>query len=106
MRPSRAVASLLALALLALAPAASGAEVLLHAVSFPEGARVDVPFAGNGRSPQGATLEAEVRAEGARTRIALARRRYGALGLPVGARPEKPSGASGALPQLRDQRAA
>ena len=71
MRPSRAVASLLALALLALAPAAPAAEVLLHAATFPEGARVDVPFAGNGRSPQGATLEAEVRAEGARTRIAL-----------------------------------
>ncbi len=71
MRPLRAAASLLAVALLALAPAAPGAEVRLHAVSFPEGARIDVPFAGTGRAPEGATLEAEVRAEGARTRVAL-----------------------------------
>ena len=75
MRPSRAAASLLAFALLALSPAAPAAEVLLHAVTFPEGARVDVPFVGTGRSPAGATLEAEVRVDGARTRIALAWKR-------------------------------
>ena len=75
MRPSRAAAPFLAFGLLALAPVASAAEVLLHAVSFPEGARVDVPFAATGRSPAGATLEGEVRAEGARTRVALSWKR-------------------------------
>lgn len=75
MRPLRAAVLSLAVALLALASAASAAEVLLHAVTFPEGIRVDVPFAGTGRSPAGATLEGEVRAEGARTRIALSWKR-------------------------------
>jgi outer membrane protein OmpA-like peptidoglycan-associated protein len=72
-RPARAGALLLTAALLA--PAASGAEVRLQSVAFPEGSRVDVPFAGTGRAPTGATVEAEVRAEGTRTRIALAWKR-------------------------------
>lgn len=75
MRPLRAAVLALAVALLALAPPAFAAEVLLHAVTFPEGGRVDVPFAGTGRSPAGATLEGEVRAEKARTRIALSWKR-------------------------------
>jgi len=74
-RPRRAAVLSLAVALLALAPAAPAAEVLLHAVTFPEGVRVDVPFAGTGRAPAGATLEAEVRFEGTRTRIALSWKR-------------------------------
>lgn len=75
MRSSRAATSLLTVALLSLGPAASGAEVLLHAVTLPDGAWVDVPFAGTGRAPAGATLEAEVRTEGTRTRVALAWKR-------------------------------
>jgi len=72
-RPRRA--AVLALAVALLAPAAPAEEVLLHAVSFPEGTRVDVPFAATGRSAAGATLEAEVRVDGARTRIALSWKR-------------------------------
>ncbi|HMM34089.1 MAG TPA: OmpA family protein [Thermoanaerobaculia bacterium] len=75
MRPLRAAVLALAVAHLALAPAARAAEVLLQAVSFPEGARVDVPFAGSGRAPAGATLEAGVRFDGTRTRIALSWKR-------------------------------
>ena len=75
-RPSRAALGAVLLCTLAAgAPAAGAAEVTLHAVPFPERTTVDVPFAATDRAPAGATLEAEVRAEGAQTRVAVSWKR-------------------------------
>lgn len=72
-----ALGALAALALATLAPAspASAADVSLAAVQFPERTTIDVPFSATVRAPAGASLEGEVRAEGAQTRVALSWRR-------------------------------
>ena len=50
---------------------ASAAEVTVHAVHLSDRTTVAVPFSATGRTPAGATLEGELRMEGARTRVAL-----------------------------------
>jgi outer membrane protein OmpA-like peptidoglycan-associated protein len=71
---TRTLAAALTAALL-LAPAAIGADVTLQAVQFPERTTIDIPFTATDRAPAGGTLEGEVRAEGAQTRVAIAWRR-------------------------------
>lgn len=61
-------------ALLATSPLAAAAEVTLHAVQFPDRS-VDVPFVSSGRAPAAALLEAQVRPEGAQTRVSLSWKR-------------------------------
>ncbi len=71
-------AGLAALALAAstsFAPVASAADVTLHALTLPERTTVVVPFASTARAPAAATLEGELRVEGARTRVALSWRK-------------------------------
>lgn len=65
--------TLLALLLLSSARL-SAADVTLHAVQFPDRS-VDVPFVATGRAPSGALLQAEVRSEGAQTRVAVSWKR-------------------------------
>jgi outer membrane protein OmpA-like peptidoglycan-associated protein len=66
----------LVLALTALlAPSAAAADVTLHAVPFPERSTLDIPFAATVRTPAGGSLEGEVKAEGAQTRVAISWKR-------------------------------
>ena len=57
------------------APIASAAEVTLHALTLPERTTVVVPFLRTVRAPVAATLEGELRVEGARTQVALSWRK-------------------------------
>ncbi len=70
LRAACAPTLLAALVLLAV-PAARAAEVRLNEVSF-DARGVEIPFVASERAPVGATLSADVRSDGARTRIAFA----------------------------------
>lgn len=74
-RTARARLAAFLLAGLVVPSAARAAEVTLHAIQFPEGRTIEVPFAATDRAPGGAALEAEVRAAGAQARVALAWKR-------------------------------
>ncbi len=71
----RASVPLAALLLALASPPVLPAEVTLYEVQVPEKGAVDVPFVATDRAPAGATLEAELRSEGASTRISLAFRK-------------------------------
>mgnify|MGYP001767179235 CR=1 FL=1 len=58
-------------ALLVAALGATAADVSLNAIQYPERTSIDVPFTSTERAPAGASLEAEVRAEGAQTRVEM-----------------------------------
>lgn len=70
----RLLATTLLATLLLASPVAATGEVTLHAVQFPDRA-VDVPFVATSRAPAGAFLEAQVRPEGAQTRVSLSWKR-------------------------------
>jgi outer membrane protein OmpA-like peptidoglycan-associated protein len=58
-------------ALLVAAFGATAADVSLNAIQYPEKTSIDVPFTSTERAPAGASLEAEIRAEGAQTRVEM-----------------------------------
>jgi outer membrane protein OmpA-like peptidoglycan-associated protein len=58
-------------ALLVVALGATAADVNLNAIQYPEKTSIDVPFTSTERAPAGASLEAEIRAEGAQTRVEM-----------------------------------
>lgn len=68
-------AVLLAALALGLPPVARAAEVRLNEVVFDGKSAVDIPFVATVRAPAGATLEAEVRPDGDRTRVVFAWRK-------------------------------
>ena len=61
----------LAASVASFASVASAADVTLHVVHLPERTTVAVPFVSTARTPASATLEGELRVDGARTRVAL-----------------------------------
>lgn len=68
-------AVLLAAVALGFFPVVRAAEVRLNEVVFDGRSAVDIPFVATVRAPAGATLEAEVRPDGARTRLVFSWRK-------------------------------
>lgn len=64
------LAALAVAAALAAGSSATAAEVTLHAIPFPEGTNVDVPFKATGKGPQ-ATMTAEVKYKAGQARIEI-----------------------------------